>query len=251
MTQRNRTSLITTVLALMGLASFPAFEATAKTIVVYGAGGRVGNIIVAEALERGHNVIGVSRDPDGLTVDHSGFSAVAGDVTQLDSMLAVIADADVVIFSLRGIGPGNTPEEATVSLAAETFLQAAEQLGDAVPHAIQISGGVTLWISGKWGLDDPSLEEGTARHGGYFGHWRAIEAYRASSGAKWTVMTPPPSAMAPGERTGEYRLGGEDVLFSAEGEIFISSQDFAVAVIDEAETGESMGKRVAVGPPYY
>jgi putative NADH-flavin reductase len=55
--------------------------------------------------------------------------------------------------------------------------------------------------------------------------------------------------MAPGERTSEYRLGLEDVLFDADGSSFISTEDFAFAVIDEAETGQSMGKRVAVGPP--
>ena len=63
-------------------------------------------------------------------------------------------------------------------------------------------------------------------------------------------MTPPPSAMQPRVRTGEYRLGEEEVLFNAEGESFISTEDFVVALVDEAESGKSMGKRVAVGPPY-
>jgi len=228
----------------------PGLSAIAATVVVYGASGRVGDIIVNEALSRGHEVIGVSRNPATLMNDHPQFSAVAGDVTQLDSMLEIIPDADVVILSLRGIGPNNAPEEATVSIAAETFLQAADRLGDAAPHVIQVSGGTTLWADGVWGLDDPTLEPGTARHGGYFGHWRAIEIYRASVGVKWTVMTPPPGAMSPAGRTGEYRLGEDDILFDAEGESFISTEDFAAAIIDEAETRASMGKRVTVGPLY-
>jgi putative NADH-flavin reductase len=250
MIRRYSNCLITGALALIGLVVLPALEAAAETIVVYGASGRVGGVIVAEALARGHDVVGVSRDPAGFTNDHPNFSAIAGDVTSPESMLDVIPGTDVVIFSLRGIGPGNTPEEATTAVAAATFIQVAGQLGDAAPHVVQIGGGISLWIDGVWGLDDPTLEEGTSRHGQYFGHYAAIEAYRASDGVQWTVMSPPPSEMAPGERTGEYRLGLEEVLFDAEGSSFISTEDFAIAVIDEAETGQSMGKRVAVGPPH-
>ena len=56
--------------------------------------------------------------------------------------------------------------------------------------------------------------------------------------------------MAPGERTGVYRLGGEEVLFNSEGQSNITTQDFAVAVINEAENAQAVGRRVSVGPPY-
>ncbi len=252
MTRRRFTVLITGMIALAGLIVLPALEAAADTFVVYGASGRVGGIIVDEALSRGHDIVGVSRNPAGLTNDHAYFSGVAGDVTNVESMLAVIGEAqpDAVIFAVNGIGPSNSPDTAITSLAAKTFIAAVGELGDAAPHVIQVSGGTTLWLNGVWGLDDPELTEGTGRHGRYFGHWQAIEAYRASAGVKWTVMTPPPAAMTPGERTGEYRLGLEEVLFDVEGENYLSTQDFAAAIIDEAESGVSMGKRVAVGPVY-
>jgi putative NADH-flavin reductase len=251
MMRRYSNCLITGALALIGLVVLPALEAAADTIVVYGASGRVGGVIVAEALARGHDVVGVSRNPASLTNNHDNFSAVAGDVTSLESVLDVIGDEapDAVIIVVNGIGPGNTADEAITSRAARTYLEAAKNLGAAAPHVIQISGGTTLWVDGVWGLDDPTLEEGTARHGRYYGHWQAIEAYRASDGVTWTVMTPPPGAMSAGERTGEYRLGLEDVLFDADGSSFISTENFAFAVIDEAETAQSAGKRVAVGPP--
>jgi len=250
MTRRCLISNLLSRLALLSLVVLPTLAATANTVVIYGASGRVGQVIVTEALARGHEVIGVSRNPASLTIDHANFSPVAGDVTILESMLEVIPGADAVIIAVGGVGPGNTPEEATVSLAAETFLQAAEQLGDSAPRVIQISGGSTLWVNGVWGLDNPSLEEGTARHGRFFGHWRAIETYRTSTDVAWTVMTPPPGAMTSGERTGNYRLGGDDVLFNAAGDSNISTEDFAVAIIDEVENPQSIGKRVTVGPPY-
>ena len=238
------------IAAVISFVFVTALPAMADNFVVYGASGKIGDIIVTEALDRGHHVTGVSRNPENLTNAHPNFSAIAGDVTNLESMIAVISGADAVILSLSGGGPGNTPEEATTARAAATFVQAAKQLGDSAPHAVQVGGGTTLWVNGVWALEELELEEGTPRHGQYYGHWMALETYKASSGVKWTVMTPPPSAMQPRARTGEYRLGEEEVLFNADGESFISTEDFVVALVDEAESGQSVGKRVAVGPPY-
>ena len=249
MTPKSPCRLIARVIAVAGAFLLPAL-ASAATVVLYGASGRVGGLIADEAIERGHRIIGVSRNPDSLTLDHANFSAVAGDVTDLDSVLDIVDGVDVVIISVGGVGPGNRPEEAVTNQAAATFIQAAGELGASAPRVIQVSGGSTLRSNGVWGLDNPELQPGTRLHGIVFGHWYALEAYRASSGVNWTVMTPPPSAMAPGERTGVYRLGGEEVLFNAEGESNITTQDFAVAVIDEVENAQAVGRRVSVGPPY-
>ena len=235
--------------AIVGLA---ATVSSAETIVVYGASGRVGAVIVDEALQRGHDVIGVSRNPGSLEIEASNFSAVPGDVTSLESMLEIISGVDAVVITVRGLGPGNTPEEAVTSIAAETFVEAAGVLGEDAPRVIQVGGGTSLRVDGEYGFDNPEIEPGTLQHGNAFGHWRAIEAYSAGDGLQWAVLTPPPGAMspaAPGERTGEYRLGGEDVLYDATGDSTITMADFAVAVVDEAEAAQSLNRRAAVGPP--
>ncbi len=238
--------------ALPVLAVLAVSAASAETVVVYGASGRVGEVVVEEALQRGHEVIGVSRNPDSLDIEAPNFSAVQGDVTNLDSMLEIIAGVDAVVITVRGIGPGNTPEEAVTSIAAETFIRAAETLGAEAPRVIQVGGGTTLRVDGEYGFDNPEIEPGTPQHGNAFGHWRAIEAYSAADGVQWAVLTPPPGAMspaAPGERTGAYRLGGEDVLHDASGDSAITMADFAVAVVDAAEREQSLNRRAAVGPP--
>ena len=56
------------------------------------------------------------------------------------------------------------------------------------------------------------------------------------------------SPAAAGERTGDYRLGGEDVLYDASGDSTITMADFAVAVVDEVEAAQSLNRRAAVGP---
>jgi len=252
MTRSDR-SLIVSGLACLSMLGFGVPQAAADTFVVYGASGSVGGAIVEEALSRGHEVIGVSRNPDEtLDGGPAGFSAVAGDATDANPIAATVAGADAVIIAVNGIGPGLTPEEAVTNRAARAYIAAAGELGDATPYVIQVGGGTTLYTDGVLGYDDPNLdlEPGTRLHGLFWGHWLALEAYRASEGFTWAVMTGARGALGDGERTGRYRLGEEETLFDRNGSSYISRNDFAVAVIDVAESREVASRRVAVGPPY-
>ena len=165
------------------------------------------------------------------------------------SAAARSATADAVIIAVSGVGEDNSPDSATTYRAAVTYIEAASRLGDEAPHVIQVGGGTTLYDNGVHGIDNPELEPGTRRHGLFVGHWQALEAYRASEGFAWTVLSGNPGAMQPGERTGRYRLGGEEILYDAQGGTFVSTPDYAIAVIDVAENHEPVGRRAAVGPP--
>lgn len=245
---RNLLILSSVIIGLLGLRSLPA---SADTFVVYGASGHIGGAIVDEALRRGHTVIGVSLEPvKDSDQTRANFSAVQGDVTDPASIAATVAGADAVIISVNGIGPDNTPEEAVTNRAAHAYIAAAARLGAATPYVIQVGGGTTLYTNGVLGLESENLKPGTRLYGLFWGHQRALEAYRASQGLKWTVMTAARGALGDGERTGKYRLGGEETLFDRNGSSDISRQDFAVAVIDLAERRDRAGTRVAVGPPY-
>ncbi len=243
-------NLIALLLLSLGLVSLPAFDAAADTFVIYGASGNIGGAIVEEALSRGHEVIGVSRTPANLTNQSPSFSAVSGDVTNPSSIAETVAGADTVIIAVNGIGENNTPEEATTSRAARAYIEMAGRIGDATPYVIQVGGGTTLFTNGVFGLDEFELEPGTRRHGLWYGNWQAVEAFRASTGLDWTVMAGARGALGDGERSGSYRLGGEETLFDRDGSSYLSRLDFAVAVIDMAESHAVSAGRVAVGPPY-
>jgi putative NADH-flavin reductase len=224
-------------------------NALADKIVVYGASGSVGRVIVEEALSRGHEVIGVSRNPESLEFNDARFTAVAGDVTDPNSVAATVRGADVVVISVRGVGPGNTPQEAVTFRAATAYIEAASRLGQATPYVIQIGGGVTLYRDGVRIMD--AFEPGTERYATAQGHWLAMEAYQRSAGFDWTVMSANTGSIQEhGEYTGRFRLGNQDELVDRNGETYISRQDFAIAVIDMAESRTVTGKRIAVGPPY-
>jgi uncharacterized protein len=223
--------------------------ALSETIVIYGATGNIGSKIVSEALDRGHEVIGVSRSPENITIDHANFSAVAGDAASLESMLEVIEGADAVVFSVRAYGPNNYPEETLNYRASKTFIAASRQLGDEAPRVIQLGGGSTLYTNGVMGLDArPDQQEGTPQHGLVWGHWLALQNYRATTSVEWTVVSPSGGYDQEGPRTGVFRTGGNEVLLGENGRGGgISHRDMAAAIINEIEDPKSIRKQMTVG----
>jgi hypothetical protein len=249
--KRSGSDLVMTTLAMLSLLGPFSPSAFADTFVVYGASGNVGSLIVEEALRRGHEVVGVSRDPASLQLESARFSAAQGDVTDPDSIVATITGADAVIISVGGVGPGNTPEEAVAFRAANAYIEAASRLGDATPYVIQVGSGTTLNTNGVRVLDTLDIQPGTTVYALFQGHWLALEAYRQSTGFDWTVMSAAyGSILEAGEFTGRYRLGDQETLFDRNGSSLLSKEDFAIAVIDMAESHTVTGKRVAVGPAY-
>ncbi len=53
--------------------------------------------------------------------------------------------------------------------------------------------------------------------------------------------------LMPGSRLGSYRVGGEELIVDDQGQSHISMEDFAVAVLDEAEHPQHAGRKFTVG----
>lgn len=241
-TRRMAAGIMVGALTLMSSAG-----ASAANLVIYGASGNIGSKIVAEALSRGHSVIGVSRKPESLAIKNPNFKAVKGDVTDLDSMLSIITGADAVIMSIRGNGADNSAEEEVDTKASLVYIAAARKLGSKAPRVIQVGNQATLYRNGVQGLKSGKYEEGSAFYGRVKAHQLVLDNYQAASGLKWTVLSPS-GGIAPGTRTGHYRIGGDEVLTDASGkETGISQEDFAVAFIDEVEHPKAIGKRIGIG----
>ncbi|MDH4067606.1 MAG: NAD(P)-dependent oxidoreductase, partial [Dehalococcoidia bacterium] len=62
---------------------------------------------------------------------------------------------------------------------------------------------------------------------------------------EWTFLSPA-ALIAPGERTGHYRVGKDQLLKSKEGDSRISTQDYAVAMLDELENPQHIRERFSV-----
>jgi uncharacterized protein len=77
------------------------------------------------------------------------------------------------------------------------------------------------------------------------GHRDALNTYRLSD-RLWTYLSPA-EQIYPGERTGRFRIGGNQPVVDADGQSRISYEDCAVAIIDEAELPRHVQRRFTVG----
>jgi uncharacterized protein len=209
-------------------------------ISVFGAGGRVGSRIVAEALARGHEVTAVVRDPATHPLAGDGLNVVAGDATDPASVAEVAAGHDLAISA---VGPSSADTLDTVPAAARALLEGLSRAG--VPRLIAVGGGGSLEAApGVRVLDTPEFHEEWKP--GSLAQAEALEIYRsATTDVDWTYLSPP-FMLAPGERTGEYRTGDDRLLVDNEGKSAISMEDFAVALLDEAESAVHVRRRFTV-----
>ncbi|MFF4383236.1 NAD(P)-dependent oxidoreductase [Kitasatospora sp. NPDC001547] len=206
-------------------------------IAVIGANGTIGSAVVAEAAARGHEVTAVVRDPDHYR--GAAASVERGDVLVPADVTRVAGGQDVLVSAVGGgDGPGHL---ALIEPAARSLVEGLRALGDAAPRLVAVGGagsletapGVRVW-------DAPGLPEPVRQI--MHAHGEALDYYRTVSDLRWTVLSPA-AEIGPGERTGRYRTGLEQLLTDAEGRSRITVPDYAVALVDEIEQPEHIGER--------
>lgn len=236
--------------ASAAILSVPAY---ADRIVVFGATGNLGKVIVREALDRGHEVVGVSRSPENFTYTEQNFTGVAGNPTSLESVIEVTDGADAVINAVGG-REAATPEETAMNQSAVALTQAFAGMGREGPQVVVIGGGSTMVESREILIENlpPNAPEGSTFRALFLGHWVAYETYLASD-INWTVVAPPFGLTGWREgtgidiRTGEYRFSTEGPVVDAQGNSSITASDLAVAIVDFAENGEPNQVKVGIG----
>ena len=240
------------VLLLLMMAGTRSAAASGERIVVYGATGAIGSLITQEALQRGDTVVGVARDPTKLKISDPHYTAVAGDITNLDSFKSITKGADAVIISVLDSGK-NAPENSVSAQAAKVAVQAYTGVLRS-PHIIDIGAAPTMMYETQQEiLANVHLPPGSPMYGIILGHLVALQTYRASH-IRWTVLTPPShiegwalGAPPQPHRTGKYRVSTTELVKDANGQSAINVADLAVAAVDEAEHPQFVGKRFTVG----
>ncbi|HET9983950.1 MAG TPA: NAD(P)H-binding protein [Longimicrobiales bacterium] len=212
-------------------------------IVVFGATGNIGRRVATEALRRGHEVVGVVRDPAAATAPNVRVRLVKGDATKADDVAAAAQGADAVVSAI-------SPREDERGLPAPSLAASARALiaglrAAGVERVLYVGGASTFEVApGKVLADQPDFPE-TYEFEAQEGH-EALAVWRSEAqGLDWTYLSPAVE-IGPGERTGNYRTTDDRVLFDAEGRSFISYEDYAVAVLDELEHPRHVGRRFGV-----
>ncbi len=198
-------------------------------ITVLGATGKVGSRVVTEALSRGHEVTAVVRNSAGFNDLPAAANARAGDVSNVEDVVKVSAGQDLVISAIRP-APGN---ESNIGQTTRSLMDGLAQTG---VRLLVVGGAATLTVPGTGGktvIEDSNFLPVAARHIGKASADQ-FDVCRAETRVDWAYLSPP-AYLAPGERTGNYRLGADELLLDAEGNSTISMEDLAVVLLDETE----------------
>ncbi len=170
-------------------------------------------------------------------------------------------------MSRSGLRPGDASDASAVAELAQghdvvisaTRPQAGRedelvQAAKGLLNGLRSSGIRLIVVGGAGSLIVPGTGLTVAEQPGFPAAYRAIaeacnEQYavvRAGSEVDWTYVSPP-DLLEPGVRTGQYRLGADELVVAADGTSSVSMEDFAVALVDEAERGQHRGRRFTVG----
>lgn len=195
-------------------------------IAVFGASGMIGQRIMREALDRGHHLTALVRDPTRIKTQHPHLAVHDADLLDAGSTAGVAQTHDVVISAYAP--PPSHPEHLVD--AAHVLLEAMLNnpgrlivVGGA--GLLEVSPGVSL-------LDTPDfLPEWKPVA---IAHRDALKIYRDSD-VNWTFVSPA-ALTEPGKRSGKYRVTTGKVLVDQNGVSRITAEDYAVAIIDEVET---------------
>lgn len=210
-------------------------------ILLFGAGGFIGRAIAAEAARRGHALTIALRDPTRRPDLAAWGRLVTADATDPAAVAALAEQADVVVSAI-GPGPDHKPEDAAVIAHATKAI--AEGMVRAGKRRLLVVGGAgTLRLpDGTERLDAPGYPEAYRPMG--LSH-RATLAFLRETALDWTYLSPPP-VIREGPARGLYRQGFDEVLTDAEGHSAISTADYAIAMLDEAEACRFPARRITV-----
>jgi putative NADH-flavin reductase len=199
-------------------------------IALIGASGNAGSRILAELSRRGHHITAIARHPEKVQA-LPGVTPQQADVGDAAGLAAAIKGHDAVISSVHFTA--SDPRK---------LIAAVQEAG--VPRYLVVGGAGSLEVAPGVKLIDtpefPAIYKAEASAGGAF-----LDLLRQQPALDWSYLSP--SAMfVPGERTGKFRLGGDQLLANDEGSS-ISFEDYAIALADEIEKPAHRRQRFTVG----
>lgn len=209
-------------------------------IALIGATGFIGSAILKEALARGHQVTALVGHPEKLA-PAAKLTAIGTDVLDDARLAGQLEGHEAVISAFSGHAQDDVYGYYMQGIRA--IIGATRRAG--VARLLVVGGAGSLEAApGLLVIDTPGFPsqwKGTAQ-----GALDALNLLKQESALNWTMLSP--SAMiAPGERTGKFRLGADQLLVNANGESAISVEDYAAAMMDELEKPAHARQRFTVG----
>jgi len=198
-------------------------------LALIGATGYVGAALLEEALNRDHQVTALVRHPEKLP-QHPNLIAIESDVHEVAALSEKLRGHDAVLSAFNpGWGVADIREQFVTGTKA--ILTATKAAG--VPRLLVVGGAGSLYVAPGQQLIDSAGFPAEYKEGAE-GARQALNLLREERDLQWTFLSPA-AHLEPGPRTGQFRLGGDDLLLSDGQPGRISVADLAVALLDETE----------------
>lgn len=209
-------------------------------VAIIGATGFVGSALLKEAAARGHEITALVSRPNKVPVSGK-VTAQQVDVLSQDALASQLKGHDAVISAFSGHAQADVLGYYVKGM--QSIISAAKAAG--APRLLVVGGAGGLEVApGVQLIDTPQFPaewKGTAE-----GARQALKLLRGEQDLDWTVLAPS-AHLEPGERTGKFRLGNDQLLVDEKGESRISLSDYAAAMIDELEKPAHSRARFTVG----
>lgn len=206
-------------------------------IALIGATGYVGAALLEEALNRGHQVTALVRHPEKLP-QHANLSAQRADVHDVATLTEQLRGHDAV---LSAFNPGWDRADIREQFIAGSQAIVAATKAAGIRRLLVVGGAGSLYVApGQQLLDTPDFPAEYKE--GAEGARQALNLLRDEQELEWTFLSPA-ALLQPGPRTGQFRLGGDDLLLSDGQPGRISVADLAVALLDETEQPQHLRQR--------
>ncbi len=208
-------------------------------VAIIGASGFIGSYVRDEALARGHQITAIVRHPEKITVKDPRLRVVKADILK-DKVAGLVKGHDAVIsaYSAGRSGPDIYNEHVR---GAKAIISGVKESG--IKRLLVVGGASTLEVGlGVQLIDTMSPEQVTD---GMLATRETLRMLKKEKELEWTFLSPAAS-IAPGERTGHYRVGKDQLLKNKEGDSKISTEDYAVAMLDELENPQHIRERFTV-----
>jgi uncharacterized protein len=200
-------------------------------IAVIGASGNVGACVVTELANRGHAITAIARSIEKIT-DRPGVTAKRGDVMDSGSLTPLLAGHDAVVSSIHFLD-----FDPVKLIGAIKASKVGRYLVVGGAGSLEVAPGVRLVSTPGF----PAEYKAEAEKGAAY-----LDLLRGEKELNWTFLSPQ-ALFVPGERTGKFHLGTDQLLTSPDGRSWISYQDYAVAMADEIERPAHIRTRFTVG----
>lgn len=207
----------------------------AKKIAVVAANGKAGQLIVREAVERGNDVTAFVRSENRTVAENVVVKDIM-DLTPKD-----LVGFDAVVDAFGAWTPETLPQHST------TLAHLCDILSGTDTRLLVVGGAGSLYVNPEHTMtvsetpDFPEMFKPLAS-----AMAEALSDLRERDDVRWTYISPAGDFQAEGERTGDYILAGEELTLNDRGESIISYADYAIAMVDEIESGDHIQQRISV-----